>query len=55
MAISLKKNDALRDPSSRVYIEPNDVILVEYTNFETFFNIIFSTIRVNINPKDFWD
>ena len=55
VAISLKKNDALRDPSSRIYIEPNDVILVEYTNFETLFNVVFSTIRVNINPKDFWD
>ena len=55
VAISLKKNDALRDPSSRIYVEPNDVILVEYTNFETLFNIVFSTIRVNINPKDFWD
>lgn len=55
VAIALKKNDALRDPSSRIFIEPNDVILVEYTNFETLFNIVFSTIRVNINPKDFWD
>ena len=55
VAISLRKNDALRDPSSRILIEPNDVILVEYTNFETLFNIVFSTIRVNINPKDFWD
>ncbi len=55
VAISLKKNDALRDPSSRIYVEPNDVILVEYTNFETLFNVVFSTIRVNINPKDFWD
>ncbi len=55
VAISLRKNDALRDPSSRIYVEPNDVILVEYTNFETLFNILFSTIRVNINPKDFWD
>ena len=55
VAISLKKNDALRDPASRIYVEPNDVILVEYTNFETIFNVLFSTIRVNINPKDFWD
>ena len=54
VAISLKKNDALRDPASRILIEPNDVILVEYTNFETIFNVIFSTIRVNINPRDFW-
>lgn len=55
VAISIQKRDALRDAGHRILIEPNDVILLEYTNGEILFNIIFSTLNVNLNPKDLWD
>lgn len=54
-AIKIRKKDALRDPSHRILIEPNDVVLLEYTNYEIVFNMLMSTIRLNVNPKDFWD
>lgn len=55
MAIKIRKGDALRDPSQRVLIQPNDVILLEYTNAELFFNLVFSCINLNVNPNDFID
>lgn len=55
MAISLKKNEALRDPASRILIEPNDVILMEYTNFELIFNIIFSTVNMSVDPYQWFN
>lgn len=55
MAIKIRKGDALRDPAQRILIEPNDVILLEYTNSELFFNLVFSCINMNVNPKEFFD
>ena len=43
----IRQRDMLRDPSQRILIEPNDVILVEYTTFELWFvrlNNVDSTI-----------
>lgn len=54
VAIKIRKKDALRDPQHRILIEPNDVILLEYTNAELMFNLIFSTINIRIDPNDYF-
>ncbi len=55
MAIRIPQKEAIRDPSQRVLIEPNDVILLEYTRLEMLFNLIYSSVRLNINPKELFD
>ncbi len=52
-AIQIKQKEMLRDPSQRILIEPNDVILVEYTPIELWFNMMYNMINVSISPSDF--
>lgn len=52
-AIQIKQKEMLRDPSQRILIEPNDVILVEYTPMELWFNMMYNMINVSISPSDF--
>ncbi|MBQ8284739.1 MAG: hypothetical protein IJZ10_00380, partial [Thermoguttaceae bacterium] len=52
-AIQIKQKDMLRDPSQRILIEPNDVILVEYTPVELWFNMMYNLINVSVSPSDF--
>lgn len=55
MAIRVTKRDVLRDPNQRVLIEPNDVILLEYTNLEMLFNLLYSTVRFNIDVRELFN
>ncbi|MDO4588112.1 MAG: polysaccharide biosynthesis/export family protein [Planctomycetia bacterium] len=48
-AIKMRQGDLLKDPSQRILIEPNDVVILEYTNFELIFNIIFSTLTFRVD------
>ncbi len=52
-AIQIRQRDMLRDPSQRILIEPNDVILVEYTTFELWFNMLYNTINFTVRYSDF--
>ena len=52
-AIQIRQREMLRDPSQRILIEPNDVILVEYTNAELWFNMLYNMINFNVSWKDF--
>ena len=51
-AIKIIQKELLRNPNQRILIEPNDVVLVEYTPAELIFNMLFSTISIRINPAD---
>ena len=52
-AIQIRQKEMLRDPTQRILIEPNDVILVEYTPFELWFNMLYNTINFSIRYSDF--
>lgn len=52
-AIRIKQKEMLRDPSQRILIEPNDVILVEYTPIELWFNMIYNAVNLSVSPSDF--
>ncbi len=52
-AIQIKQKDMLSDPSQRILIEPNDVILVEYTPLELWFNMMYNVINFSVSPSDF--
>ncbi len=52
-AIQIKQKEMLRDPSQRILIEPNDVILVEYTPIELWFNMIYNAVNLSVSPSDF--
>ncbi|MBR5756996.1 MAG: polysaccharide biosynthesis/export family protein [Thermoguttaceae bacterium] len=52
-AIQIRQREMLRDPSQRILIEPNDVILVEYTPLELWFNMIYNTINFTVRYSDF--
>jgi protein involved in polysaccharide export with SLBB domain len=43
--LSLKK--ALQDPDNRILIQPNDYILLEYTDMELVMNLVLSTVTLN--------
>ncbi len=45
--IDLKK--ALRDPTNRILVEPNDLIVLEYTSTEVMLNTALSMIRLNLS------
>ena len=52
-AIQIRQREMLRDPTQRILIEPNDVILVEYTPLELWFNMIYNTINFTVRYSDF--
>lgn len=52
-AIQIRQREMLRDPSQRILIEPNDVVLVEYTNAELWFNMLYNMINFNVSYSDF--
>lgn len=52
-AIQIRQREMLRDPSQRILIEPNDVILVEYTNAELWFNMFYNMLNFRLTVDDF--
>ncbi|MDO5309655.1 MAG: polysaccharide biosynthesis/export family protein [Planctomycetia bacterium] len=52
-AIQIRQREMLRDPTQRILVEPNDVILVEYTNFELWFNMVYNMLNFNLRVSDF--
>ncbi|MGN0930789.1 MAG: hypothetical protein ACI4NP_03635, partial [Thermoguttaceae bacterium] len=52
-AIQIRQREMLRDPSQRILIEPNDVILVEYTPVELWFNMLYNMVNLSVSPSDF--
>ena len=52
-AIQIRQRDMLRDPTQRILIEPNDVIIVEYTTLELIFNMLYNSINFTVRYSDF--
>lgn len=52
-AIQIRQREMLRDPSQRILIEPNDVILVEYTPVELWFNMLYNLVNFSVSVSDF--
>jgi len=53
--IEVDLKQAMRDPAQRILIEPNDLIVLEYTNSEVFINTIMSTFRVTMSLDSLWN
>jgi protein involved in polysaccharide export with SLBB domain len=47
--IKLDLRTALTDPQQRILIQPNDLIMLEYTEFEMTMNAILSTVSFNLD------
>ncbi len=54
-AIRIDIKEAMRDPSQRILIQPNDVILLEYTTSEMLMNVIISNLRVSFALDSLWN
>jgi len=49
VAIRLSTKTAMLNPQERILVQPNDFILLEYTDFEAAANFVISTFTLNIN------
>jgi len=49
VAIELSLKRALLDPQERVLVQPNDIILLEYTEFELFMNVMMNNLNLNLS------
>ncbi len=47
--IKLDLRSALTNPQERILIVPNDLVMLEYTEFELVMNAILSTVSLNVN------
>jgi protein involved in polysaccharide export with SLBB domain len=48
-AIKLNMQTALLDPRERILIQPNDLIVLEYTEFELVMNILLNNLSLNVD------
>jgi hypothetical protein len=50
--IKINLKTAMTNPAERILIQPNDLILLEYTDFEVVLNVLLSTLNLNlsVNP-----
>jgi len=49
VAIELSLKKALIDPQERVLVQPNDIVLLEYTEFELFMNVMLNNLNLNVS------
>lgn len=49
VAIELSLKKALLDAQERVLVQPNDIVLLEYTEFELFMNIMMNNLNLNLS------
>jgi len=47
--IKLDLRTAMTDPQQRILIQPNDLVMLEYTDFEMIMNGVLNTISLNVN------
>lgn len=50
--IQMNLKTALTNPAERILIQPNDLILLEYTDFEMFMNIVLNNLTLNLSVND---
>lgn len=49
VAIELSLKKAMVNPQERVLVQPNDFVLLEYTEFELFMNILLNNLNLNLS------
>ena len=54
-AIRIDMKRGLTDPSERILIQPNDLIMLEYTPSEVVFNMILSTFSLRLDLQSLWN
>ena len=55
VAIRTSVREALSDPRERILIQPNDLVLLEYTPGEVWTNLIISNLRVTFSLNSLWN
>jgi len=53
-AIKIDMKQGLIDPSERILIQPNDLIMLEYTPMEVALNMFLNTFSLRLNLQDLW-
>jgi protein involved in polysaccharide export with SLBB domain len=54
VAIRTSVQDALSDPRERILVQPNDLVMLEYTPREAFMNMIISNFQVTLALQSLW-
>lgn len=52
VAIKINMKTAMMNPQERLLIQPNDFILLEYTDFELFVNILLNNVNLNLSVNE---
>jgi hypothetical protein len=47
--IKLSLKTAVTDPHQRILVQPNDLIMLEYTNFELIMNTMLNNVNLNLS------
>ena len=55
VAIQTSVRDALSDPRERILIQPNDLVMLDYTPGEMLSNLIISNLRVTFSLNSLWN
>ena len=54
-AIKIDMKKAMTDPNERILIQPNDLIMLEYTPSEVVLNMFLSTFSLRLDLQSLWD
>lgn len=54
-SIKLNLQKAITDPKERILVLPNDLIILEYTEFELAMNVILNSLVLNLNVNQLFD
>ena len=54
-AINIDMKQALLDPTQRVFIQPNDLIILEYRPYEVAMNVFLSTFSLRMDLQSLWN
>ncbi|MDR1492010.1 MAG: polysaccharide biosynthesis/export family protein [Planctomycetaceae bacterium] len=54
-AIRINMKNAIVDPSERILIQPNDLIMLEYTPMEVVLNVFLSTFSLRLDVQSLWN
>jgi len=55
VSIRLCLKRAITDPSQRILVQPNDLILLEYTPLELIMNVILNNLDVRLSLNELWE
>lgn len=55
VSIRLCLTRAITDPSQRILVQPNDLILLEYTPLELVMNVLLNNLDVRLSLNELWD